>query len=122
MRIVNEKSKSDNRQVVMEGEGVRWRDKQPDGVDTGTDPDCPDGGRRGVARRGGGSCRGEVFRQFCPAVGTRHRVNLPWETEGVDRWVASALLEIEPSLNKLNGYRHLQELREVMKGFLATSA
>ena len=31
------------------------------------------------------------------------------------RWVATALLEIEPRLNKVMGYGHLKELREAMK-------
>lgn len=31
------------------------------------------------------------------------------------RWVATALLEIEPGLNKVMGYGHLKELREAMK-------
>lgn len=35
------------------------------------------------------------------------------------RWVAAALLEIEPSLRKVNGYKHLMELRDVMKRILA---
>jgi len=34
------------------------------------------------------------------------------------RWVASALLEIEPSLRKVNGYKHLMELRSAMKRIL----
>lgn len=35
------------------------------------------------------------------------------------RWVATALLEIEPRLNCVMGYEHLKELREVMKRFVA---
>lgn len=35
------------------------------------------------------------------------------------RWIAAALLEIEPSLNKVNGYKYLKELRDVMKRGLA---
>jgi len=31
------------------------------------------------------------------------------------RWVGTALLEIEPNLRKVKGYRHLGELREAMK-------
>ncbi len=31
------------------------------------------------------------------------------------RWVGTALQEIEPSLRKVKGYRHLKELREAMK-------
>lgn len=31
------------------------------------------------------------------------------------RWIASALLQIEPRLNKINGYKHLGLLREKMK-------
>jgi putative transposase len=31
------------------------------------------------------------------------------------RWVASAMLNIEPRLNKVNGYRHLNDLRVAMK-------
>jgi len=31
------------------------------------------------------------------------------------RWVGTAMLNIEPRLNKVNGYRHLKELREAMK-------
>jgi transposase len=31
------------------------------------------------------------------------------------RWVGTALLEIEPKLRKVKGYRHLKELREAMK-------
>ncbi|MBI3794082.1 MAG: hypothetical protein HY280_05060 [Nitrospinae bacterium] len=34
------------------------------------------------------------------------------------RWVASALLEIEPTLRKVNGYQHLKELRDAMKSRL----
>jgi transposase-like protein len=35
------------------------------------------------------------------------------------RWVATALLEIEPRLNCVTGHEHLQELREAMKRFVA---
>ncbi len=31
------------------------------------------------------------------------------------RWVGTALQEIEPNLRKVKGYRHLKELREAMK-------
>ena len=34
------------------------------------------------------------------------------------RWVATALLEIEPRLNFVMGHEHLKELREVMKRFV----
>lgn len=35
------------------------------------------------------------------------------------RWVATALLEIEPRLRLVKGYEHLKELREAMKKFVA---
>jgi putative transposase len=35
------------------------------------------------------------------------------------RWVATALLEIEPRLNCVTGNEHLQELREAMKRFIS---
>jgi transposase-like protein len=35
------------------------------------------------------------------------------------RWVATALLEIEPRLNCVMGYEHLKDLRLVMKRFIA---
>ena len=35
------------------------------------------------------------------------------------RWVAAALMEIEPRLRKVSGYKHLPELREIMKQVLA---
>ena len=35
------------------------------------------------------------------------------------RWVATALLEIEPRLNCVTGHEHLKELREAMKTFVA---
>ena len=35
------------------------------------------------------------------------------------RWVATALLEIEPRLNCVIGHEHLKELREAMKRFIA---
>ena len=35
------------------------------------------------------------------------------------RWVATALLEIEPRLNRVMGHEHLKELRVVMKTFVA---
>lgn len=35
------------------------------------------------------------------------------------RWVATALLEIEPRLNKVMGHDHLKELRAAMKRFVA---
>ncbi len=35
------------------------------------------------------------------------------------RWVATALLEIEPRLNAVMGHEHLKELREAMKSFVA---
>jgi transposase-like protein len=35
------------------------------------------------------------------------------------RWVATALLEIEPRLNCVMGHEHLKELREAMKRFVA---
>jgi putative transposase len=38
-----------------------------------------------------------------------------WHNSGQrQRWVATALLRIEPRLNKVNGYRHLKELRAAM--------
>jgi len=36
------------------------------------------------------------------------------------RWVATALLEIEPRLRVVMGYEHLKELREAMKRFVVT--
>jgi len=43
-----------------------------------------------------------------------------WQNSNMrQRWVAAALLEIEPRLNKVAGHKHLKELREVMKGKLA---
>lgn len=43
-----------------------------------------------------------------------------WQNSNMrQRWVAAALLEIEPNLKKVYGYRHLKELRDVMKGRLA---
>jgi putative transposase len=36
------------------------------------------------------------------------------------RWVATALLEIEPRLNCVMGHEHLKDLREAMKRFVAT--
>lgn len=36
------------------------------------------------------------------------------------RWVATALLEIEPRLNYVMGHEHLKELREAMKKFVAS--
>jgi len=36
------------------------------------------------------------------------------------RWVGTALLNIEPRLNKVNGHRHLRELREAMKQLAGT--
>lgn len=35
------------------------------------------------------------------------------------RWVATALLEVEPKLNSVFGHEHLKELREAMKKFIA---
>ena len=35
------------------------------------------------------------------------------------RWVAAALMEIEPKLRKVSGHKHLRELREIMKRILA---
>lgn len=37
------------------------------------------------------------------------------------RWVATALLEIEPRLNCVMGHEHLKELREAMKRFVAAA-
>jgi len=43
-----------------------------------------------------------------------------WQNSNMrQRWVATALLEIEPNLRKVNGYQHLKELRDVMKRLLA---
>ena len=33
----------------------------------------------------------------------------------MQRWVGTALQEIEPKLRVVRGYRHLKELREAMK-------
>jgi len=38
------------------------------------------------------------------------------------RWVASALLETEKSLRKVDGYKHLEELRSIMKERLGRGA
>jgi putative transposase len=39
-----------------------------------------------------------------------------WQSsDHLRRWIATALLEIEPGLRKVSGYEHLKELREVMK-------
>jgi len=35
-----------------------------------------------------------------------------------ERWVSVSLLDIEPRLNKVNGYRHLSKLREAMKSVI----
>ena len=37
------------------------------------------------------------------------------------RWVATALLEIEPSMKKVKGYRYLEELRSAMRRMGATA-
>lgn len=43
-----------------------------------------------------------------------------WQNSNMrQRWVAAALLEIEPRLNRVSGHQHLKELREVMKCRLA---
>ena len=31
------------------------------------------------------------------------------------RWLATALLDIEPRLNRINGYKHLPELRKAVQ-------
>ena len=42
-----------------------------------------------------------------------------WKTsEQRQRWVATALLEIEPTLRKVRGHRHLQELRSAMAQYV----
>ena len=42
-----------------------------------------------------------------------------WQNSGQrQRWVATALLEIEPRLNNVKGQEHLKELREAMKRFV----
>jgi transposase-like protein len=43
-----------------------------------------------------------------------------WQNSNMrQRWVAAALLEIEPRLRKVNGHQHLKELREIMRAKLA---
>lgn len=43
-----------------------------------------------------------------------------WKTSNQrQRWVATALMEIEPRLNKVNGHKHLKELKEAMKRVLS---
>lgn len=44
-----------------------------------------------------------------------HRVCYWKNSHQRQRWVASALLEIEPTLNRIRGYQHLKQLRVVMK-------
>lgn len=44
-----------------------------------------------------------------------HRVCYWKNSNQRQRWVASALLEIEPSLNRVRGYQHLEKLRIAMK-------
>ena len=43
-----------------------------------------------------------------------HRVTCWKNSSQRQRWVATALLEIEPSLRKIKGYKHLQKLRSAM--------
>lgn len=38
------------------------------------------------------------------------------------RWLATALLDIEPRLNKINGYKHLPELRSAIQRVLEINA
>ena len=39
-----------------------------------------------------------------------------WQTSNQrHRWLATALLEIEPRLRKVRGYRHLSKLRDALK-------
>lgn len=46
-----------------------------------------------------------------------------WRTsEQKHRWVASALLSIEPRLHRIKGYRHLPLLREALKREIASNA
>lgn len=61
------------------------------------------------------NCLESVNRQLAAYTGRVCR----WQNSNQrQRWVATALLEIEPSLNRVSGYKHLQELRNVMKSFL----
>ena len=39
---------------------------------------------------------------------------IAWQSQR-QRWLATALLEIEPRLRKVRGYRHLPKLREALK-------
>ena len=46
-----------------------------------------------------------------------------WRTsEQKHRWVASALLSIEPRLHRIKGYRHLPLLREALQREIASNA
>ena len=47
------------------------------------------------------------------------RVNYWQNSNQRRRWVATALLEIEPRLNRVMGHEHLKELRVTMKKFVA---
>jgi hypothetical protein len=40
-------------------------------------------------------------------------------SEQKQRWVASALLDMEPKLWKIKGYRHLPRLKEILKNQIA---
>lgn len=46
------------------------------------------------------------------------RVDCWQNSDQRQRWVATALLEIEPRLNRVMGHEHLKELRTVMKTFI----
>lgn len=46
------------------------------------------------------------------------RVDCWQNSDQRQRWVATALLEIEPRLNRVMGHEHLKELRTVMKHFV----
>lgn len=44
-----------------------------------------------------------------------HRISYWKNSNQKQRWVATALLEIEPSLRKIKGYKSLPSLKQVMK-------
>lgn len=46
------------------------------------------------------------------------RVNCWQSSDQRRRWVATALLEIEPRLNRVSGHEHLKKLRAAMKSFV----
>lgn len=81
-------------------------------------PGAQAGGRRPLPAQGPAACLAALLAQV---GGHTAKVDRWRSSDQQQRWVASALLTMEPSLRRIEGYRHLPLLRAALQREIASN-